>query len=124
VESACSTDVAYAGVPPAPGARYVWKVRACDERGLVSDWSEPAAFEVELDGTAGWHASWIGQGRTGTWPPGTPACIPSGQAADVRDNAGRPPASLARIPGARDVQEAVFRVGSGGHEFSGPALHG
>ncbi|MGH3227952.1 MAG: alpha-L-rhamnosidase N-terminal domain-containing protein, partial [Streptosporangiaceae bacterium] len=63
VESSCSTDIAYGGVTLAPGARYVWKVRAWDERGLVSDWSEPAAFEVELDGTAGWHASWIGQGR-------------------------------------------------------------
>jgi len=50
--------------------------------------------------------------------------IPSGQAAGVRDNAGRPPASLARFPGARDVQEAVFQVGSGVHEFTGPALDG
>ena len=29
----------------------------------MSGWSEPARFEVELDRTSGWHASWIGQGR-------------------------------------------------------------
>lgn len=63
VESACSADIAYAGIPLAPGGRYIWKVRVWDESGLVSDWSEPAAFEVELDRTDGWHASWIGQER-------------------------------------------------------------
>jgi alpha-L-rhamnosidase len=45
-----------------------------------------------------------------------------GQAAEVRDATGNPPASLASFPGAPDAQEAVFRVGSGVHEFSGPAL--
>jgi alpha-L-rhamnosidase len=63
VESSCSADIAYPG-PLVPGGRYVWKVRVWDERGLVSDWSEPAAFEVELDRTDGWHASWISQGPT------------------------------------------------------------
>jgi alpha-L-rhamnosidase len=62
VESSCSADIAYPG-PLVPGGRYAWKVRIWDESGLVSDWSEPAAFEVELDRTAGWHASWIRQGR-------------------------------------------------------------
>ena len=64
VESSCSADIAYMGVPLAPGGRYTWKVRVWDESGVVSSWSEPAAFEVELDRTDGWHASWIGQGRT------------------------------------------------------------
>jgi alpha-L-rhamnosidase len=48
--------------------------------------------------------------------------VPSGQAAEIRDAAGNPPASLASFPGARNVREAVFHVGSGLHEFSGPAL--
>jgi alpha-L-rhamnosidase len=64
VESSCSTDIAYPG-SLVPGGRYMWKVRVWDESGLVSGWSEPAAFEVELDRTDGWwRASWIGQGRT------------------------------------------------------------
>ena len=41
--------VAYGGAPLAGGGRCRWKVRVWDESGLVSDWSEPAAFEVELD---------------------------------------------------------------------------
>jgi alpha-L-rhamnosidase len=45
--------------------------------------------------------------------------VPSGRAADVRDEAGNPPASLAIFPGAHGVQAAVFHVGSGTHEFTG-----
>ena len=41
-------------------------------------------------------------------------------AAEVRDAAGNPPSALASYPGAADAQEAVFQVGSGAHEFSGP----
>jgi alpha-L-rhamnosidase len=50
--------------------------------------------------------------------------IPSGRPAEVRDDAGDPPVSVAEFPGASGVQEAVFRVGSGVHEFSGPAMTG
>jgi len=63
VESSASADVAYAGAPLAPGGRYRWKVRVWDEAGTGSGWSDPARFEVELDRTDGWHASWIGLGR-------------------------------------------------------------
>jgi hypothetical protein len=48
--------------------------------------------------------------------------IPSRHAAEIHDTAGNPPAALASFPGAADAQEAVFEVGSGTHEFSGPAL--
>src|SRR6185437_749209 len=47
--------------------------------------------------------------------------VPSGQAGEVRDAAGRPPAGVAEFPGAPGVMEAVFEVGPGRHEFSGPA---
>jgi len=70
VESSRSADIGYAGVPLAPGGRYVWKVRIWDEVGSVSGWSEPAAFEVELDRTDGWHASWIAQ--SWAWERATP----------------------------------------------------
>ena len=63
VESSASADIVYAGLPLTAGGRYRWKVRVWDEAGLVSGWSEPAWFEVELDRTDGWHASWIGLGR-------------------------------------------------------------
>jgi hypothetical protein len=36
---------------------------------------------------------------------------------------GNPPSALASYPGAADAQEAVFQVGSGAHEFSGPAMN-
>jgi alpha-L-rhamnosidase len=48
--------------------------------------------------------------------------VPSGQAGLVRDTAGNEPASVDVFPGADGVQEAVFHVGSGVHEYSGPAI--
>ncbi|MGE5132968.1 MAG: family 78 glycoside hydrolase catalytic domain [Gemmatimonadota bacterium] len=63
VDEASPVDVEYAGGPLACGVRYSWKVRTWDERDQVSDWSEPAWFEVELDQRSGWLASWIGLGR-------------------------------------------------------------
>jgi alpha-L-rhamnosidase len=63
VESRGGTDVAYAGPPLAPGARYCWRVRVWDEAGTVSAWSDPAWFEVELSQADGWHACWIGARR-------------------------------------------------------------
>ena len=63
VESAVTADVAYAGGPLTAGGRYRWKVRVWDEAGSMSGWSDPARFEVELDRTSGWHASWIGPSR-------------------------------------------------------------
>ena len=71
VESAATMDVAYRGSPLTAGGRYRWKVRVWDEAGLASDWSVPARFEVELDRTGGWYASWIApsRSRAGVTPP-------------------------------------------------------
>jgi alpha-L-rhamnosidase len=71
VESAASADIAYRGAPLIPAGRYRWKVRVWDESGRASDWSDPARFEVELDRTSGWHASWIGPSpiREAVTPP-------------------------------------------------------
>jgi alpha-L-rhamnosidase len=57
-------------------------------------------------------------------PPNVTASIrvPSADPALVRDSAGREPDAIAGFPGARDAREAVFEVGSGTHEFSGPAM--
>ena len=57
-------------------------------------------------------------------PPNTTASvrIPSDDASNVRDADGGPPMSLAEFPGASGISEAVFEVGSGSHEFSGPPV--
>ena len=54
-------------------------------------------------------------------PPNTIATvhIPSSQPAQVRDNAGNAPASLAIFA---DTQEAIYHVSAGAHEFTGPAM--
>jgi Bacterial alpha-L-rhamnosidase C-terminal domain/Alpha-L-rhamnosidase N-terminal domain/Bacterial alpha-L-rhamnosidase concanavalin-like domain len=56
-------------------------------------------------------------------PPNTTASvrIPSDDASDVRDADGGQPERIAVYPGASGISEAVFEVGSGTHEFSGPA---
>jgi alpha-L-rhamnosidase len=56
-------------------------------------------------------------------PPNVRASVrvPSVDAGAVRDSAGRPPADVAAFPGTPGAQEAVFEVGSGAHEFHGPA---
>jgi alpha-L-rhamnosidase len=57
-------------------------------------------------------------------PPNVTASVrvPSGDATRVRDASGREPDSIEDFPGAIGVQEAVFEVGSGTHEFTGPVL--
>jgi hypothetical protein len=48
--------------------------------------------------------------------------VPSADPGAVRDAAGGRPAAVGQYPGLRDAGEAVFHVGSGRHEFSGPGL--
>lgn len=57
-------------------------------------------------------------------PPNVTATvyIPSDRPADVREAHDGPPASVGQFPGARNAGEAVFRIGSGTHGFSGPPL--
>jgi alpha-L-rhamnosidase len=57
-------------------------------------------------------------------PPNVTASIriPSDRAAEVRDHEGNRPRRCADYPGAIGVQEAIFEVGPGVHEFSGPAV--
>ena len=63
VASDASVDIGCQGLPLARGGRYQWRVRIWDETQAVSEWSEPARFEVELDPASGWRASWIGLGQ-------------------------------------------------------------
>jgi alpha-L-rhamnosidase len=56
-------------------------------------------------------------------PPNVTASVrvPSAAAGEVRDADGRAPSAVAAFPGAPGVSEAVFEIGSGSHEFTGPA---
>jgi alpha-L-rhamnosidase len=48
--------------------------------------------------------------------------VPSADPAGVRDASGGRPAAVGEYPGRRGAGEAVFQVGTGRHEFSGPDL--
>ena len=49
----------YEGPALASGQRYVWQVRIADGSGAMSDWSDPASWEMGLLQPADWHAKWI-----------------------------------------------------------------
>ena len=55
-------------------------------------------------------------------PPNAVASVrvPSAEPARVRDASGGGPSGVADYPGQRGAGEAVFQVGPGRHEFSGP----
>jgi alpha-L-rhamnosidase len=74
-------------------------------------------YEARLNGGRVGDAFWL----RAEIPPGATASVhvASGDAAEVRDVSGRGPAAIASFPGAAGVQEAVFEVGPGVHEFSG-----
>ena len=63
VASAESADTPYTGPSLDRGGRYTWRVRALDNQGRMSGWSDQASFEVELDPVDGWRAYWISRGR-------------------------------------------------------------
>jgi alpha-L-rhamnosidase len=56
-------------------------------------------------------------------PPNVTASVrvPSARPTEVYDAAGAAPQSVDAYPGTAGAREAVFRVGSGTHEFTGPA---
>ncbi len=72
---------------------------------------------------AGWHRDERTFAYRVEVPPGVTATVsvPSRDAGAVRDQDGNPPSAVTAFPGAAGVQEAVFRVGSGAHSFSGPS---
>jgi alpha-L-rhamnosidase len=65
VQAQESSDVAYAGPALESRTRYYWAIRWWDNRGNVSDWSEPAVFETGFLDPSEWGAKWIGK-DTGT----------------------------------------------------------
>jgi alpha-L-rhamnosidase len=67
VLSSISAGIKYNGAELKSRKRYYWKVRIMDSNQKMSDWSEPAFFEMGLMDQADWTAEWIGftPGMTG-----------------------------------------------------------
>ena len=70
-ESDESVWVLYQGTPLVSKSLAYWKVRVWDEKGNVSQWSEPAFFAVGLLHTDDWKAKYIGM-NYGQEPPHSP----------------------------------------------------
>jgi alpha-L-rhamnosidase len=60
VSSAQANNIVFAGMPLVSRAAYYWKVRAWDQAGAVSAWSQPARWTMGLLAPADWSAQWIG----------------------------------------------------------------
>jgi alpha-L-rhamnosidase len=59
VASDQSVNHAYAGPPLVARQRYYWQVRAWDDAGVASSWSEPAWWEMGLLQPSDWQARWV-----------------------------------------------------------------
>lgn len=59
IDSNQSVDVEYSGEPLEPGGSYEWKVRAWNDQGPASDWSEPQQFQM---------ARQLSESRTSRYP--------------------------------------------------------
>ena len=113
------------GIDQEPGTAGFGQLLLRPHPGGSLDWARGTYRSARGTISAGWKRD---RGRFTYWaelPPNVTATIriPSRDAAEVRDAMGNPPSSLASFPGAPDAQEAVFQVGSGAHEFSGPAMN-
>ena len=75
VASDQSTQIVYVGKPLASRMQCFWKVRAWDQDGNASAWSEPATWSMGLLDKADWKAQWIG-GPTPK-PSKTPPYLPA-----------------------------------------------
>ncbi len=60
VISGSQASIEYSGQPLHSGQRCAWKVRTWDLLDQVSDWSQPAWFEMGLLEPGDWLADWIG----------------------------------------------------------------
>jgi alpha-L-rhamnosidase len=64
VAGGATSNILYSGTELASRQRVYWKVRAWNEAGEVSDWSEALQWEAGLLHETDWAGKWIGQGET------------------------------------------------------------
>jgi alpha-L-rhamnosidase len=69
VRSSESTSISYKGPDLKSRMKYYWKVRIWDTDNRISDWSEPASFEMGLINQEDWLSEWIG------FTPGLPGRV-------------------------------------------------
>jgi alpha-L-rhamnosidase len=112
------------GIEPETGSAGFARLVLRPHPGGELSWASGSYRCVRGPVSAGWRRS----GDTFTYraevPPNVTASvrIPSDDPSQVLDRSGRPPTDIAAFPGAGGLQEAVFEVGSGAHQFSGPAI--
>lgn len=111
----------YGGKSVASHAQCFWKVRAWDQNGKATAWSEPAYWTMGILSPSGWRARWIGldgqdmtnvlTGTSWIWfPTGNPAV-----SAPVETNYFR---RVVTIPAGRTIKQAVFQY-TGDNEARG-----
>jgi alpha-L-rhamnosidase len=112
------------GIDQEPGTAGFGQLLLRPHPGGSLDWARGSYQSVRGRIRTGWRQEHGRFTYRAELPPSITATvrIASDQPARVRDAAGNPPSAIASFPGARNAQEAVFEVGSGTHEFSGPAL--
>ena len=71
-----STFVTYAGRPLTTGMRAWWKVRAWDQEGRVTAWSQPAWWSMGVLLDSEWTGRWIGLARPAGVKEGVPLPSP------------------------------------------------
>ena len=71
-----TTFVAYAGKPLGSGMAAWWKVRAWDEEGRPTAWSETARWSMGVLHDAEWYGKWIGLPRPAGVAEGSPLPFP------------------------------------------------
>ncbi|HET7624020.1 MAG TPA: family 78 glycoside hydrolase catalytic domain, partial [Verrucomicrobiae bacterium] len=64
VDSDETIQIRYDGIELKSWQQVFWKIRAWDENGKASDWSEPAAWTMGVLKSDDWHARWISAPET------------------------------------------------------------
>jgi alpha-L-rhamnosidase len=107
------------GIDQEPGTVGFGRLLLRPHPGGSLTWARGSYRSVRGTIAAGWKRSGGQFAYQVEVPPNATAtvCVPSDDAASVRDADGNPPASVNAFPGATGVREAVFHVGPGTHEF-------
>lgn len=117
VNSSQSVNVIYNGKTLTSRQNCWWQVRTWDNRGIVSDWSEPAFWCMGLLDPGEWKAEWIGAPWQGEEPTPDPVMDENRQ---MTLKEVPPPAPLLRkqININKEIKEArAFVTGLGYFEF-------